>query len=115
MVADRDNHCVYILTGAGKRLKKVGGVLGSAQGELNAPFGVTLDQRGRIAVSECGNHRISVFSAGGVFQHCFGCKGSQLGMFRTPRHLCFNHQQGLLVVCDEHNQRLQLFNLEAGN
>ena len=76
------------------------------------PFGVAIDKHGNIAVSECGNHRISIFTAGGKFVRCFGSKGSEAGMFRSPRHLCFN-AQGLLVVADEQNQRLQLFDLSS--
>lgn len=78
------------------------------------PFGVALDSLGNIAVSECGNHRISVFTSGGKFVQCFGGRGAEPGMFHTPRHLCFN-SKGLLVVCDEQNQRLQMFDIPCHN
>ena len=74
------------------------------------PYGVALDKDGSIVISECGNHRISIFTSGGKFVRCFGCKGTEPGMFRTPRHICFN-TLGQLVVCDEQNQRLQMFDL----
>ena len=83
---------------------------GGGDGQLHTPFGVAVDQHCNIIISECGNHRISIFTPGGQFLRNFGCKGSQLGMFRSPRLLCFNYQ-GMLVVTDEQNQRLQLFDL----
>jgi hypothetical protein len=99
------NHCFYILTVLGKLLSTVG-MQGGGDGQLHMPFGIALDQHSNIIVSECGNHR----TPGGHFLRSFGCKGSQFGMFHSPRLLCFNHQ-GMLVVTDEQNQRLQLFNL----
>ncbi len=109
VLADRDANCVYILTEHGHQLARVG-KQGSAPGDLYLPYGVALSKDGNIVVSECGNHRISIFTPGGKFVHCFGCKGSDPGMFRFPRQLCFNHL-GQLVVADEENQRLQLFDL----
>ncbi len=41
---------------------------------------------------------------------CFGKKGSEPGMFLYPRHLCVD-SQGRLVVADEQNHRLQIFNI----
>lgn len=108
-MADSGGHCLYILTAYGQLLTRVGGE-GAGPGDLYVPYGVALDKKGNIFVSELANHRISVFTPGGNFLHEFGCKGSDVGMFRDPRLLCFN-QQGLLVVCDEQNQRVQLFNL----
>lgn len=109
MLADTDANCIYILSEHGKQLTTVG-MEGAAPGNLHLPFGVTFDKNGNIIVSECGNHRISIFTPGGKFVRCFGCKGSDPGMFRYPRHLCFNHL-GQLVVADEENQRLQIFDL----
>ena len=109
VLADRDAHCVYILTEYGQQLVRVGKE-GASPGDLHLPYGIMLSKDGNIIVSECGNHRISIFTPGGKFVRCFGCKGSDPGMFRCPRHLCFNHL-GQLVVADEENQRLQIFDL----
>ena len=76
------------------------------------PVGVAIDDDGNIFVSESGNHRISVFTAGGKFVRCFGRKGTDPGMFQNPRHLCFD-PQSRLVVADEQNQRLQLFSVNV--
>ena len=66
------------------------------------------DLDGYIYVAESGNHRISVFNLNGKFVRCFGKMGSEAGMFHYPRHLCVD-SLGRLVVADEHNQRLQIF------
>ena len=111
VLVDKGAHSLYILTRHGQPLKRVG-QQGSAPGDLYMPFGVALDTKGYIIVSEYGNHRISVFTPGGNFVRCFGGKGMEPGMFNAPRHVCFN-SQGQLVVCDEENQRLQLFEMPS--
>ena len=59
-------------------------------------------------MAESVNHRISVFNFNKKFVRCFGKMGSEVGMFHYPRHLCVDSQRRL-VVADEHNQRLQIF------
>ena len=115
VVADKGNHCFYLLTAVGKFLKKVGGQQGTGGGELHTPFGVAFDRAGNIVVSDVGNHRISVFNAGGLFRYCFGCKGSQLGMFRTPRQPCASTTRTYWWLQTSRTQRLQLFNLKNTN
>ncbi len=87
------------------------GKKGTDPGELLEPYSVATDLNGNIFVSECGNHRISVFTMCGKFVCCFGKKGSQPGMFLYPRHLCVD-SQGRLVVADEQNHRLQIFDIK---
>ena len=41
----------------------------------------------------------------------FGTKGSEPGMFLYPRHVCMD-SQGRLVVADEYNQRVQIFDIK---
>ena len=59
-------------------------------------------------MAESGNHRISVFNLNGKFVRCFGKMESEAGMVHYPQHLCVD-SLGRLVVADEHNQRLQIF------
>ena len=108
IVADRGNHVVCIYTPDGNLLNRFG-KMGHAPGDLYFPFGVAVNKEGsKIFISESGNHRVSVFDAHGKFQRCFGKKGSEPGYFDLPRHMCFD-QQERLIVCDEQNQRLQIF------
>ena len=111
VLTDRALHCVFILTQHGQILSKVS-QHGTSPGDLLLPYGIAINKDGYIFVSESGNHRISVFTPGGKFERCFGSKGSEGGKFDTPRHVCFNHL-GQLVVCDEQNQRVQLFDVDS--
>ena len=105
LVADRGSHCVWLLTTDGSQiLKKIG------SGFLHLPYGVAAAFDGSIVVTESGKGCIFIFSANGEFIRCFGRLGSEPGMFNHPRHICIN-RKGHLIVADEMNQRLQIFEI----
>ena len=111
VVADQENHCVWILTQEGRSLiHPIGGNKCDQFGQLYQPFGVTVTSKGLLVVSDKGNSCISVFTEQGDFVECFGRNGSQPGEFNQPRHLCVN-SSGQIVVADELNQRIQIFDL----
>ena len=111
VVADQENHCVWILTQEGRSLiHPIGGNKCDQLGQLHQPFGVTVTSKGLLVVSDKGNSCISVFTEQGDLVECFGRKGSQPGEFNQPRHLCMN-SSGQIVVADELNQRIQIFDL----
>lgn len=111
VVADQENHCVWILTQEGRSLiHPIGGNKCDQLGQLHQPFGVTVTSKGLLVVSDKGNSCISVFTEQGDLVECFGRKGSQPGEFDQPRHLCMN-TSGQVVVADELNQRIQIFDL----
>ena len=105
LVADRGNHCIWSLAADGTQIM---GKIGS--GFLHFPYGVSTTPNGIIVVTESGKGRISIFSASGEFIRCFGRSGSEPGMFDHPRHVCIN-RKGQIIVADEMNQRLQIFEL----
>lgn len=107
VVADRGNHCVWVIKTDGTILLCIG-TKGHGPGELFLPQGVAVHPNGSIIVSESGNNRISVFAPCGKFLKHFGQRGSEPGMFSYPRHLCVTIS-GDIIVADEQNQRLQLF------
>ena len=107
VVADQENHCVWILTQEGRSLIHP---IGNTGGQLYQPFGVTVTPQGLLIVSDKGNSCISVFTEQGHLVECFGRKGSQPGEFDQPRHLCVN-SVGQILVADELNQRIQIFEL----
>ena len=109
VVADQENHCVWVLTQEGRSLiHPIGGNKCDQLGHLNQPFGVAVTPKGLIVVGDKGNSCISVFTEQGDIVECFGQKGSQPGEFDQPRHLCIN-SNGQIVVADELNQRIQIF------
>lgn len=109
IVADRGNHCVWVLKTDGTVLMRIG-TKGHGPGELFLPHGVAVHPNGSIIVSESGNNRVSIFSPCGDFLKHFGQRGSEPGMFNYPRHVCVT-PSGDIVIADEQNQRLQLFKL----
>ena len=112
LVADQENSCIWEMNEDGRIIRPIGGDKGSNPGQLNLPYGVALDSQGRVIVSEKGNCRISVFSANGQFETCFGSKGFLPGQFNVPRHVCVN-SSGQIVVADEQNQRIQIFEIKS--
>lgn len=51
----------------GRFIRIIGGVKGSAPGQLQLPHGVAIDSKGRVLVSDSDNKRISVFDKQGKF------------------------------------------------
>ena len=67
IVADLHNHRIQVFDRNGKFLFKFGSE-GQANGQLNQPGGVTVDQRNyQIVVSDNWNHRIQIFDEKGNF------------------------------------------------
>lgn len=105
LVADQESHCVWSVAADGSEIL---GTIGL--GSLSFPYGVATASNGSIVVTESRKDRISMFSSSGEFIRCFGSSGSEPGRFNHPCHLCIN-QKGQLIVADEMNQRLQVFEL----
>lgn len=61
------NARVVHFAGDGRFVGIIGGVKGSAPGQLQLPHGVALDSRGRILVNDSDNKRVSVFDRTGKF------------------------------------------------
>ncbi len=111
LVVDRKSHCVHILTPEGDYVGQIGSE-GTKPGQLYFPYGIAVTpKKGNVIVTESGNDRVSVFSASGTFLECFGRHGSEAGMFNHPRHVCVNSKEQV-IIADEMNQRLQVFELD---
>jgi sugar lactone lactonase YvrE len=61
------NSRIVHFSGKGEFIRIIGGVRGSAPGQLQVPHGVALDSRGRILVNDSDNQRVSVFDKDGKF------------------------------------------------
>ena len=60
-------------------------------------------------VSDYGDHSIKMFNLEGEIISRFGKQGSKDGEFNRPYYLSVN-KEGLLMVCDEKNHRVQDLN-----
>ena len=82
------------------------GQQGSSAGMFSRPWGVAVNEKNEIAVTEPGNHRIQVLSSNGTHLRSFFKKGDQQGEFNWPAGIAFNNDN---IVVDSDNQRVQLF------
>ena len=84
------------------------GQKGESVGMLNLPYGVAVNDQDEIAVTELGNHRVSVFSSDGTHLRSFGRDGQNNGEFEEPSGIAFD-SLGNIVVTDSENHRVQVF------
>ncbi|CAH3038403.1 unnamed protein product, partial [Porites lobata] len=84
------------------------GQKGAAVGMFNAPYGVAVNDRDEIAVTDTWNHRVSVFSSDGTHLRSFGRKGQNNGELHCPKGIAFD-SHGNIVVADSFNHRVQVF------
>ncbi|MFN2387889.1 MAG: hypothetical protein ABR576_16685, partial [Thermoanaerobaculia bacterium] len=78
---------------------------------LYGPRGVAVDGRGRVWVTDSGNHRIVVYDPELVQIHVFGKRGSAQGEFTGPVGIAAG-PGGLIYVADTGNRRIQV--LDSG-
>ena len=84
------------------------GQLGESVGMLWRPCGVAVNNQNQIAVAECGNNRVSMFSSDGTHLRSFGRYGGNQGEFNWPRGIAFD-KNGNIIVADFFNHRVQVF------
>ena len=75
---------------------------------LNGPFGVTIDQRGQITVSEFIGNCVSVLNENGEKIKTFGIRGSGPGQLVRPTGITVD-SDGNILVADTVNHRIQKF------
>ena len=81
---------------------------GTGPERFNGPWGVAVNKRGEIAVSDQNNNRVQVFNTEGRLLFSFGKEGSGDGQFNLPRGVTYDRDDNLLVV-DRGNHRIQQF------
>ena len=84
------------------------GQQGSAAGMLNKPWGVPVNERDEIAVTDCFNNIIQVFSSSGTYLRSFSRKSDKQGELFFPAGIAFD-KNGNIVVVDTRNHRVQVF------
>jgi len=85
------------------------GQQGSAVGMLKNPWGVAVNDRDEIAVTDKGNNRVQLFSSDGTYLRSFGRKGDTQGEFDWPSGAAFDLKNENILVVDSNNHRIQLF------
>ena len=79
-----------------------------SSGKFDGPWGVAVNKRNEIAVTDCSNNRVQIFSCNGKFIRSFGKKGVKKGEFKDPSGIAYLNN-GNIVVADTSNHRLQIF------
>ena len=77
------------------------------QEKFEGPWGVAVNERDEIAVTDIDRHRVQVFSINGDYLRSFGIKGDKQGEFDAPTGIAFDN--GNMIVTDTNNHRVQLF------
>ena len=88
---------------------------GVVQGRIHGvkhPHGVAVSNSGEVVVSECSNHRISVYSRNGKHIRSFGSLGSNEGKFHYPNDAAVTSGSHILIA-DKYNHRIQVFTMEG--
>ena len=80
--------------------------------ELWQPWGVAINQRGEVVVTESDGHRVSVFSPSGEKLRTFGSRGFGQGQFESPRGVTVDGKSNIFVA-DSGNHCIQKFTPEG--
>ena len=81
-------------------------------GGIEKPWGVAINQRGEVVVTERGRHCVSVFRPSGWKLRSFGTYGSGQGQFNEPCGVAVDGE-GNILVTDFGNHRIQKFTAEG--
>ena len=73
-----------------------------------SPYGVAVNERDEIAVTDSNNNRVQVFSSDGTHLRSFGRKGDKQGEFNFLVGIAFDKNRRS-IVADTLNHRVQLF------
>lgn len=73
-----------------------------------SPYGMGVDGRGRIAITDVENHQVLLYDSFLVLEVAFGNYGSFAGQLDTPRGVSFG-RGGDIIVADTGNRRIQFF------
>ena len=81
-------------------------------GGVREPYGVAINQRGEVVVTEVDGHCVSVFSPSGEKLRSFGTFGSGQGQLHHPSGVAVDGE-GNILVADNNNHRIQKFTAEG--
>ncbi|CAH3109843.1 unnamed protein product [Pocillopora meandrina] len=84
------------------------GKQGSSVGMLCCPYGMAVNERDEIAVTDNKNHRVQVFSSDGTYLRSFGGKGNLDHQLRDPLGLSVD-RNGNIIVADKGNKVIKTF------
>ena len=84
------------------------GKVGSSEEIFRLPWGVAVNAKDEIAVTDYSNHRVQIFNSEGNCLRSFGRWGTKEGEFKSPTGITY-HKNGNICVADSENNRIQIF------
>ena len=84
------------------------GEYGRSAGQLMFPWGVVVNERNEIAVTEAGNNRVQVFSSDGTHVRSFGRRGDKQVEFNFSSCIAFDTNSNI-IVAEKNNHRVKVF------
>lgn len=110
IVADDLNHRLVAFDTGGRQLAAIGAGRGQRPGQLDSPFGVAFDPRGRVFVADDLNHRVVRFSTAPVYPYKarWGSYGTGLGRLAFPRGIATD-AAGAIYVTNTGNDRIDVY------
>ena len=105
-VTDSGNNRVQVFTAEGKFVRAFSDK--ANEKTLVGLNAIAIDSDNVVYVSENGRHCVSRFTTDGEYIDSFGGHGREDGQFNGITGLCIDHNECVLV-CDCHNNRLQIF------
>ena len=109
-VADRPNHCVYILDSKDQVVTKFG-THGNGNGQFTLPIGVAFDDDNHLYVADEDNHRVQKFTIRGEYMLKFGRCGSNNGQLQYPLGITVHNKR--VYVADQDNRRISVFQCDG--
>lgn len=114
IVVDTNNHQVKKFSSQGELIWAIGEE-GSEHGQFVSPFGIAIDSKNNIYISDSGpignwtNNRIQVFDYNGNFLYQYGTKGTGPGQFDVTGSLVITQEKDdeFLHIVDIKNKRIQ--------
>lgn len=88
------------------------GSAGSGIGQFYYPWGMAIDSKGNIYVSDYANDRIQKFSSSFTFIKQWGTRGTGEGQFFHPTGIAIDSEDNIYVT-EYDNNRIQKFNSEG--
>ena len=112
VVSDTDKHCLLYISSENGELLRTVGCRGTADNQFKMPLYLCHQTLGlsdcHIIVSDCKNHCVKAFSAGGDFIRKYGCDGNRDHELSAPLGVNMNNNEEVLV-CDSDNVRVVRF------
>jgi len=88
------------------------GSYGEENGQFRGAWGIAVNSKGNIIVSDYSDNKIQIFDSQGNFISKFGSKGKGNGQFNEPKGICVDLNDRI-YVCDSKNHRIQIFDLNG--